>query len=153
MNGPLPLSLVAMLELAGPILVVAVEHGERSVGDVGAEEPRRRAEQGVTDFEVGVEERERLAVLQCLQPQGDLRDLDGKVIDVDAIDAASDDVAECVADVVRRRLGVAGANAGEGLCDAAGGGDEEMAGSAGGIADGERREEPPPGRVRGALGR
>ena len=68
MNGSLPLSLFAMLELAGPIRVVAVEHGERSVGDVGAEELRRRAEKGVTDFEVGVEERERLAVLQRLQP-------------------------------------------------------------------------------------
>ena len=104
------------------------------------DELRRRAEQGVAALDVGVEEGERLAGLEGLHPEADLAELDRHRVDVDAVEAAGDDVAERGS----RRLGgglvVAGADGGEALGDAVGGGDEEVARAAGGIDDLEVEE-------------
>jgi hypothetical protein len=59
---------VAGFELAGPGFVVISEDGECGVGDVGAEESRGGSEQGVADFEVGVEERERSGAVEGFEP-------------------------------------------------------------------------------------
>ena len=91
-----------------------------------------------------VEEGQRLAGLQRLQPQRHLGQLDGHRVDVDAVDAAADDAAQRGADHGVGRLGFAGFLGGEALGDPPGGGDEEVPGAAGGVADGdvEQRRDP-----------
>ena len=63
------LGLVALGQRGGDLLVVALDRLERLVGDALGEQRRGGAEQGVADLDVGVEERQRLAGLQRLQPQ------------------------------------------------------------------------------------
>ena len=90
------------------------------------DELRRRAEQAVAALDVGVEEGERLARFEGLQPEADLAQLDRHRVDVDGVEAAADDVAQRVADL-RRRGSLARADLGEALRDPVGGGDEEVA--------------------------
>ena len=84
--------LVAGLELGGPVSVVVAEDHERGVGDVVAQQRRRSAQQRVADPEVAVQEREWAFGVEGFQPQRDLGDLDGQVVEVDAVDAAFDHV-------------------------------------------------------------
>ena len=99
------------------------------------DELRGRADEGVAALDVGVEEGQRLAWVQGLQPEGDLRQFDGHRVDVDAVDAAGDDVAERRAERFQGRFRVVLADGGDALGDASGRRDEEVAGAAGRVAD------------------
>ena len=132
--------LVAGLELGGPVLVVVAEHDERGVGDVVAQQRRGGAQQCVADPEVGVEERERAVGVEGFQPQRDLGDLDGQVVEVHAVDAVFDDVGGGRAYGGGAGLGVAGAHGGQRSGDPAGGGDHEMPAAAGGVDNGQRQQ-------------
>ena len=100
------------------------------------------AEQGIADPDAGVEEAERLAGFQRLQPQGYLCQFGGEVVDVNAVETAAGDFPQGVLDFGRGGLVFAGAELGQSLGDAAGGGDQEVPGATGGIADGERQQPP-----------
>ena len=86
-----------------------------------------------------VEERERLAGLQGFEPEIDLAEFHGHGVDVHAEDAVADHIAEGLSVGFRGRLFVAGANGGQTLGDAVGGGNQEMAAAAGGVADLQRQ--------------
>ena len=112
------------------------------------------AEQGVADADVLVEVGQRLAGFQRFQPERDLGQFGGHGVDVDAVDAAADDSAQRCPDHGVGRLGLAGFLGGDALGDPAGGGDEEVAGAAGGVADGDvqqRRDSFLGGRVGAGL--
>jgi hypothetical protein len=89
---------------------------------------------------VVVEEAEGLAGIDGFQPEGDAAEFDGHGVDVHAVEAAAGDFAEGVAVVVRADGTVGGAEFGEFFREAAGGGEQEVAGTAGGIADCEAQE-------------
>ena len=139
----LALALVLLAERLRDLLVVALERLEGLVGDALGQERGRGAEQRVAALDVGVEEGERPAGLERLQPELDLAELDRHRVDVDAVEAAGDDVAQRVPGRLGRGLLVAGAHGGEALRDPVGGGDEEVAGAAGGIARPSGRGAPP----------
>ena len=67
-----------------------------SSGMPSARSARGGAEEAVADTDVVVEEGERLAGLEGLHPEADLAQLDGHRVDVDAVEAAADDVAQGV---------------------------------------------------------
>ena len=83
---------------------------------------------------------QRLARLEGLEPEADLAQLDGHRVDVDAVEAAADDVAQRGSDGRRRGLLVAGADGGQALGDPVGGGDEEVAGAARRVDDRQRED-------------
>ena len=134
---PCALRGVLLLQGASDLAVVAFDRGEGRVREAVGEQRGGDAEQGVADADVLVEVGQRLAGLQCLQPEGDLGQFGGHRVDVDAVDAAADHAAQRCADHGVGRLGLAGFLGGDALGDPAGGGDEEVAGAAGGVADGE----------------
>ena len=81
-----------------------------------------------------VEEGKGLAGLEGLEPEGDLAELDGHGVDVHAVEAVADDVAQGGLVEERGGLGLAighGAGAREVSGEAMGGPDEEMTGAAG----------------------
>ena len=90
---------------------------------------------------MGVEERKRPVGVEGFQPQGDLGDFDGQVVDIDAVDAVFDDVGRW------RRARPAGLGSvspvrdgGQRTGDPAGRGDDEMPAAAGGVDHGQRQE-------------
>jgi hypothetical protein len=89
---------------------------------------------------VVIEEAEGLAGIDGFQPEGDAAEFDGHRVDVHAVEAAAGDFAEGVAVVVGADGTVGGAEFGECFREAAGGGEQEMAGAAGGIADGDAKQ-------------
>ena len=151
---PCALGGVLLLQGGGDLAVVAFDRGERRVGEAFGEQGGGDAEQGVADADVLVEEGQRLAGFQGFQPERDLGQLGGHRVDVDAVDAAADDAAQRGPDDGVGRLGLAGFLGGDALGDPAGGGDEEVAGAAGGVADGEVEQRRDPflgGSVRAGL--
>ena len=128
---------VLLLQRRADLAVVAFDRGEGGVGQAFGEQGGGDAEQGVADADVLVEVGQRLAGFQGFQPERDLGQFGGHRVDVYAVDAAADHAAEGLADLGVRGLGFAGFLGGDALGDAAGGGDEEVAGAAGGVADGE----------------
>ena len=139
---------VALAQLGDDLLVVAEDRLERVGGDAGGDQLGGGAEEAVAEHDPVVEERERPAWLERLHPQRHLAELDGHRVHVDAVDAAADDVAQ------RRRgrssgegSGSLAADRGEPFGDSVGGGDQEVAGAAGGVDDGEGED-----RLLGVLG-
>ena len=135
---------VLLLQGGGDLPVVAFDGGEGVVGQALGEQRRRDAEQGVADADVLVQVRQRLAGLHGLQPERDLSQLGGHGVEVHAVDAAADHAAQRSADHGLGRFGLAGFLGGDPLGDPAGGRDEEVAGAAGGVADGEAPAGPRP---------
>ena len=80
---------------------------ERFVWQSSCDQLGRRAQQAVANPDVVIEERERLARLERFEPQAHAAQLRGHRVDVDAIQAAADDVAQCVLVEQRRRLALA----------------------------------------------
>ncbi|MCB1099837.1 MAG: hypothetical protein KDN22_29995 [Verrucomicrobiae bacterium] len=134
------LALVAGLEEGAGFGVVAGESFVGAIGDAFLDEGGRGAEQGVAAADVVVEERKWLAGFERLDPEGDLAQLDGHRVDVDSIQAAANHIAQGVLVVVRSRFVLAGADGGEGAGKTVGGGDEEVAGAYGGVADSKAQE-------------
>ena len=112
------------------------------VGDPGRDELGRRAEEAVAALDVGVEERERLAGLEGLEPEADLAQLDGHRVEVDGVDAVGDDVAQGMADGGGGGLALARADRRQALGEPVGGGDEEVPGARGRVDDRELEDRP-----------
>ncbi len=93
--------LVVPLQAGDDALVVAGEGDEGVVGDACGDQGGGGAEQGVADLDVGVEEGQRPAGAHRLEPEADLGEFGGHGVEVDAVDAAGDDVVEGVLDVGR----------------------------------------------------
>src|SRR5664279_1930380 len=74
-----------------------------------------------------VEEGEWAGAVEGFEPERDLGDLDGEVVEVDAVDAALDGVGGGGANGLGPGFGVASADGGEGGGDPACGGDDEVA--------------------------
>ena len=120
---------VFALESCASGAVVAGEGGIGVVGDAIEEGFEvEDAEDGVAAGEVGVEDGGGLSGDEGFEPEGGFGEFEGKGVEVGAVDAVGDAVAEGGAeggsgeDVV-----VAGADLGEAFGDAAGGGEEEVA--------------------------
>ena len=118
------------------VSVVALQGLERVVGQARFDQLRGRPEQAVADPDVVVEEGERLPGLEGLEPEAHAAELGGHGVDVHAVQAPADDVAQGVLVKERRRLALArrvcansGEMPGEAMCRA----DEEMARTDGGI--------------------
>ena len=97
------------------------------------------AEQRIAAADVGVEEAERLAGLDRLDPQRHLGELDRHRVAVDAVDAGARHVAQRVA-IVGRRGDAAGAGAREPRGDPPRRREQEMAGAAGRIEHRDREQ-------------
>jgi len=89
---------------------------------------------------VVVEEAERFAGDVGFQPEGDLAEFHCEGIEVHAVDAVFDDIADGLAVGGGAGLVIAGADDGEGEADAAGGGEQDVAGAAGDVGDSEGEE-------------
>ena len=132
-------------ETGADLRIVPLDGLERLVGQARLDALRRRPEQAVADADVVVEEGERLAGLQGLQPQAHAAELGGHRVPVHAVEAAADHVAERVLMEQRGGLAVArrmGAHAGQMAGEAVGGADQEVAGADSGVADLEVEDRP-----------
>lgn len=137
----LALGFVDLARGGGDVLVVAGEGLEGFVGDAFVEFLLMdEADDGVAALDVVVEEAERFTGDVSLQPEGDLAEFHGEGIEVHAVDAVFDDVAYGLAEGSGAGVVVAGADDGEGHGDAAGGGEQDVAGAAGDVGDSEAKE-------------
>ena len=139
-SGPrsLALGLVALLQHRAGLLVVALDGGEGLVGQAGGDQFGRGAEQAVADADVVVEEGERLAGFQRFEPQAHAAQLGGHRVDVHAVEAAADHVAQGVLVEERRGFALAlrqRAHAGQVPGQPVRRADEEVAGADGRVAD------------------
>ncbi|CAB4881826.1 unannotated protein [freshwater metagenome] len=134
--GLLALGPVALLQARGPRLVVAGEGDERGIGQTLLEQPGRHSEQGIADLDMGIEERQRPALLHRLEPQAHLRELGCHRVEVDAVDAPGDDIVQCFVHVGRSRVELAGSHRCEPARDPPRRRDEKVPGAAGRVADG-----------------
>ena len=132
--------IILLLQGGGDLLVVALQRYKRLVRHPLCEQGRGGPDKRVADLDLGVQEGERTPWVEGFQPQRYLRQLRGERVQVYAIDTAPHYVTQRFADALRWRLRVAGADRGDPLGDPAGGGDEEVAGATGGVADGEREQ-------------
>ena len=107
--------------------------GDASFEDIAVED----ADEGVAVLDVVVEEGEREAGGVGFDPEGDFAEVDGEGVFVDGVDALLDDVAAGVAAFAVVGFGWRGADFGELIADAARGGEEEVAGAGGWVADAE----------------
>ena len=123
-----------------PLRVVALDGLERLVGDALVDQRGGGADQRVAALDVGVEEAERLAWLQRLQPQRDLGQLDRHRVHVDAVDAVLHHVPQRGAQRFDGGFRVVLAHRGQALGDAPGGRDQEVPGAARRVADGDRQQ-------------
>ena len=91
-----------------------------------------------------VDEGERQVAVERDEPERELAHLDGHVVDVGAVEAVGDDLADRARVYRSLRCALAGVLAGPGLDETvgevAGGGDEERAGAAGDVGDLEVEE-------------
>src|SRR5439155_17666400 len=98
------LILVDPLKLLADLFVVAFDRREGRVGNAFGEKRGRSPEQAVAGLDTVLQEREWLAWFQRLHPEGDLAELDGHRIHIDAVDAVANHVAEGLALGLGRRL-------------------------------------------------
>ena len=131
---------VLLLQGGADLAVVAFDRGEGGVGQAFGEQGGGDAEEGVADADVLVQVGQGLAGFQGFQPERDLGQFGGHGVDVDAVDAAADHAAQRGPHDRVGWFGVAGFLGGDPLGDPAGGGDEEVPGAAGGVADGEAEQ-------------
>jgi hypothetical protein len=128
------LGAVLSLEPGGGGFFVAAGRLEGLVGDAVFEHVEvEDADEGIAAADAVVEEGEGFAVAMGFEPEGDAAQFDGEGVFVDAVDAVGDDVAGGFADPFRGGFVFAGADFGQFLAEPAGGGEEEVAGAAGGV--------------------
>ena len=136
LRAPCVSALLRLRKARGDVLVVAGQGGEGFVGHALVQFlAADKADDGVAALDVVVEEVERLAGDVGLEPEGDLAEFHGQRVEVDAVDAVADDVADRRAVGARRGLLLAGAHDGQLGGDAAGGGQQDVAGAAGDVGD------------------
>ena len=131
---------VLLFQGGADLAVVAFDGLEGLVGEAFGEQGGGDAEEGVADADVLVQVGQGLAGFQGFQPERDLGQFGGHGVDVDAVDAAAGHAAQRSPHDRLGRLGVAGLLGGDPLGDPPGGGDEEVSGAAGGVADGEAEQ-------------
>ncbi|CAM5320813.1 hypothetical protein SCANM63S_00615 [Streptomyces canarius] len=140
---PLPLARVAGLQVPDGLGLVALQDLERLVRQTTREELGRRAEQSVAVLDVRVEEGEWAARLHGLDPQGDLGEFHGHRVEVDAVHAAGDDLAQGVTHGLGGRLRIVGLDLREPAGDAAGRRDQEVAAAASRVTHGQGEQRRP----------
>lgn len=134
----LAVGLVAFAQGGGDVLVVAGQGLEGFVGDAAVHVfAAGVADDGVAAFDVVVEEVEGFAGVVGFEPEGHFAEFDGERVEVHAVDAFADHVADGGAESDGGRLFLAGADDGEFGGDAAGGGEKDVAGTAGDVGDAE----------------
>ena len=127
---------VGFAEGGSDVFVITGEGFEGFVGDAFFEfVAGHEADDGVAAFDVVVEEIEGFAGRVGFQPEGDLAQLDGKRVEVHPVDAVADDIANGLAEGGGAGLVVARAEDGEFGGNAAGGGEEDVAGAAGDVGN------------------
>ena len=132
---------VALLVGVGSRFVVAGYRLIRAVRNARFEHVAvEDADEGVAVFDVVVEEGEGEAGGVGFDPEGDFAEVYGEGVFVDGVDALLDDVAAGVAAFLVVGFGGGGADFGELVADASGGGEEEVPGACGGVADAEVEE-------------
>ena len=130
------LAYSSLRRLRSEVLVVAGHRGEGFVGDALVQFlAPDKADDGVAAFDVVVQKVERLAGVVGFQPERDLAEFDGERVQVHAVDAGADHVADRGAKGRGRWLLLAGANDGELGGDAPRGGEQDVARAAGDIGD------------------
>ena len=139
----LALFLIPLAEGRGDRFVVSGHGGKRLV-----RHPTLKflamceSDDGIAALDVVIKEVKRLSGDVGLKPEGDLAQFDGERIEVYAIDAFANDVANGGAEGGRGWLFFAGTDYGKLRGYAAGGGKEDMARAASYVGDTERRAEP-----------
>jgi hypothetical protein len=118
-----------------------VDRAVRLVGNALRRQVARGADERVAAADVVVEETERQPGGVPFDPQRQFAQVDRQRVEIDAEDAAPDHVAHGVAELRRRRLIIAGADARQFTPQAPGGGEQKMSRSARRVADadGEQR--------------
>ena len=129
------LTLVLLLERGTRFLVVTFDDGVGIFGNTTLDEFGRRAEEAVAAADVVVEKRERFAGFEGFEPKGDFAQLNGHGVDVHAIKAVADDIAQGCAVNGGAGFILAAAHAGEMPRNAVAGTNDEVAGAGGHIAD------------------
>src|SRR5262245_28988696 len=86
------LVVLSVLAAYGP--VIAFDRLEGVIGDAIFEQRRSGADQAVAALNAMVEERQGLARFQSFHPQADLAQFDGHGVDVRAVDAMADHIAQ-----------------------------------------------------------
>ena len=105
--------LVLLADGGGVLLSSPAISLNASSGTPVSQEGGGGAEQGVADPDAGVEEAEGLAGFEGLEPEGDLGEFGGEVVEVDAVDAAADDVVQGVGDLFGGGFVLPGAGLGD----------------------------------------
>ncbi len=129
----LALLLVALPDAAGRSLIVARHRLIGIVGNTLLHQGAGGTDQTVALADVVVEETERQTGSVALNPQGQLTEVYRQRVEIHAEDTAADHIAHGVAKLRRRGLIFTSAHAGQLAAQAAGGGEEEGTGAAGGI--------------------
>src|SRR5207247_611200 len=91
----LALAPVPLLELAAVLAIVSFDGIERSIGNAASQKHRRCAEQRVPALNMVLEKRQRFAWFESLDPQVDLAEFDRHRVDVNAVQAVGDNLAQC----------------------------------------------------------
>ena len=117
-----PFVSVQPLELAGHAPVVTFDWLEGVIRNAAIHQSGRRTQKCVAELNVGVEEGERLAGFDGLQPEAELAEFDRHRVHVDAVEATAHDIAKGRPNVSGARLVVPGTNRGQPLRHSAGGG-------------------------------
>jgi hypothetical protein len=128
--------LVALSQQRGGVLVVIRQGGEGFVGHAafGFLAPGE-ADDGVAALDVVVEEVERFAGVVGFQPEGDLAEFHSQRVQIDAVDAFANDVADGGTESRWAMAALRRCDDGEFGGDAARGGEQDVAGAAGDVGD------------------
>ena len=95
----------------------------------------RQTDDRVATLDVMIEETERMAGHVSFEPQGNFAQLDRERIEIHAVDAMADGIANGFPESSRTRLVVAGSQHCQLCADAPGGGEQNVAGAARHVAD------------------
>ena len=126
---------------AGGGFVIAFARVERLVRDALWENAEiEHANERVAAADAVVEKREGLAGGVAFQPERDAAEVHGERVAVHAVDAMADDIADGFADALRGGFVLAGAEFGEFLADAPGGGEQHVPRTASDVYDLEREQ-------------
>ena len=134
------LLFVPLLQRRADLLVVALDGVEGLVGEARGDEFRGGAQQAVADADVVVEEGERFAGFEGFKPEAHAAKLGGHGVNVHAVKAAADNVAEGGTGGLGAWFLLAGPGGGHTPGKAVGRADEKVAGADGRVADFQLQE-------------
>src|SRR6266851_1124122 len=126
---------VALLKFRTYLFIIAFDSFKGAVWNTLSKQSRCGPEEAIAVLDMCIQERKRLAGFDGLHPEIDLAKFYRHGIDIYAIDAVTDHVAQGSAAVFRSWFLIAGAHGSQSLGDAVGSGDQEMSAAAGRVAD------------------